>query len=81
MNEKSRLVTETEYKLLKEFKRNYMLIKKVAKLYAESKIGKEDVDGCYSYIAQNGFEYRYDPRPAKQLLQILDKMEEDYAKN
>lgn len=81
MNKKSRLVTENEYKLLKGFKRNYTLIKDVAKLYANSKIGKKDVDGCYSYIAQNGFEYRYDPRPAIQLLQVLNKMEEDYAKN
>ena len=72
VGENGKIYTRLEYKLL----RTLVEIKPILELYANSKIGEEQLDGTYKITVKNssvlGDTYiTFDPRPAKQALQKI----------
>ena len=68
---------------LDQFKQTLAEIKPILELYANSKIGEEQLDGTYKITVKNssilGDTYiTFDPRPAKQALQKI-KMEGEHS--
>ena len=73
-------------KQLDQFKQTLVEIKPILELYANSKIGKEQLDGTYKITVEDlkvlggtYITFCYDPRPAKQALQKIKecKVEND----
>lgn len=79
-------ITVKQFEEYKKLKQTLTEIKSILELYANSKIGEEQSDGTYKLSSgicaiQDSFGFcttTYDPRPARQALQKISEVEDEY---